>query len=161
MIIKNIVDEDFVNFKMPVMYIGTALCNGKCCLEANIPLSVCQNDEWRKTATINMTDEKIIRRYIANPISKGICFSGLEPFEQFDEMLSLIKKLREIYHNDDYIVIYTGYYKSEIIEQISILQKYKNIIVKFGRYIPNQNKHFDDVLGVYLASDNQYAEIIS
>lgn len=26
------------------------------------------------------------------------------------------------------------------------------------RYIPNQEKHYDEVLGIYLASDNQYAE---
>lgn len=42
-----------------------------------------------------------------------------------------------------------------------ILKKYKNIIVKFGRYIPNQKKHFDPVLGVELASDNQHAEKLS
>lgn len=161
MIIKNIIDEDFVNFKMPVMYIGTALCNGKCCLESNIPLSVCQNDEWRKTATIKITDDKLIKRYITNPISKAICFSGLEPFEQFDEMYHFIKKLRTTYNNDDYIVIYTGYYENEIEKEILKLQQYRNIIIKFGRYIPNQNKHFDEVLGVYLASDNQYAKIIS
>jgi hypothetical protein len=33
-----------------------------------------------------------------------------------------------------------------------------NIIVKFGRYRPNQEPHFDKVLGVELASDNQYAK---
>ena len=27
-----------------------------------------------------------------------------------------------------------------------ILKKYKNIIVKFGRYIPNQKTHYDKVL---------------
>ena len=39
--------------------------------------------------------------------------------------------------------------------------KWENIIIKFGRYIPNQEKHYDDVLGIELASDNQYAEVIS
>ena len=39
-----------------------------------------------------------------------------------------------------------------------ILKKYKNIIVKFGRFIPNQEKQYDEVLGVYLASNNQYGE---
>jgi len=33
-----------------------------------------------------------------------------------------------------------------------------NIIVKFGRYRPNQEKHYDKILGVFLASDNQYAK---
>jgi hypothetical protein len=38
-----------------------------------------------------------------------------------------------------------------------MLWDYKNIIIKYGRYIPNQTPHYDEVLGVYLASDNQYA----
>ena len=37
---------------------------------------------------------------------------------------------------------------------------FTNIIIKFGRYIPNQKPHYDEVLGVNLASDNQYAERI-
>ena len=158
--IKTIVDEDFTNYKQPVMYIGTAYCGGKCCIEANIPISVCQNDGWRKSAPIDMADEKIIERYISNNITKAICFAGLEPFEQFDEMLGLIKKLRTDYHCNDTVVIYTGYYKNEILPQINILKDYGNIVIKYGRFIPNQEKHFDDVLGVYLASDNQYAEVI-
>ena len=38
-----------------------------------------------------------------------------------------------------------------------LVTNYNNIIIKFGRYIPNQGTHFDKVLGVKLASDNQYA----
>lgn len=159
--LKTIVDEDFVNYKSPVMYIGTSYCNGKCCREAGIPLSVCQNDGWRANAAIEMDDGKIIERYINNDITKAICFAGLEPFEQFDEMLELIRKFRIEYHCDDTVIIYTGYYKNEILSQISELQQFKNIIIKYGRYIPNNKRHFDKVLGVYLASDNQYAEIIS
>ena len=30
--------------------------------------------------------------------------------------------------------------------------------MKFGRYIPNKKKHYDPVLGVYLASNNQFGE---
>lgn len=159
--LKTIVDEDFVNYKSPVMYIGTSRCDGKCCREAGIPLSVCQNDGWRANATIEMANDKIIERYISNDITSAICFAGLEPFEQFDEMLGFIKKLRNNYHCDDTVIIYTGYYQTEILSQIRELQKFKNIIVKYGRYIPNHKRHFDKVLGVYLASDNQYAEVIS
>lgn len=159
--LKTIVDEDFVNFKSPVMYIGTSRCDGKCCREAGIPLSVCQNDGWRANATIEMADDKIIERYINNNITSAICFAGLEPFEQYDEVFSLVKKLRMDYHCDDTVIIYTGYNKNEILYQISELQQFKNIIIKYGRYIPNQTRHYDEVLGVYLASDNQYAEYIS
>ena len=78
---------------------------------------------------------------------------------QFQELISFIDKFRKI-SNDD-IVIYTGYYKIEIEKEIEILKKYKNIIIKFGRYIPNRPNRYDDILGVTLASDNQYAEKIS
>ena len=71
-----------------------------------------------------------------------------------------IKKFRE-FSNDD-LVIYTGYNKEEERSQdlINFIKRnqYKNIIIKYGRYIPNQTPHYDEVLGVNLASDNQYAE---
>lgn len=161
MIVKTIVDEDFVNYKVPSMYIGTAYCDGKCCREAGIPLPVCQNDAWRGSATIEMDDDNIIQRYLSNDITKALCFAGLEPFEQFDELLRLVSKLRAEYHCNDTVVIYTGYNSTEIVPEVDTLKKFENIIIKFGRYVPNQSKHFDEVLGVYLASDNQYAERIS
>ena len=70
-----------------------------------------------------------------------------------------VKKFRKK-SNDD-IVIYTGYYKEEIVDKINRLKNYDNIVVKFGRFIPGHEKHFDEVLGIELASDNQYAEAIS
>ena len=161
MIIKTIVDEDFVNYKVPSMYIGTAFCDGKCCREAGIPLSVCQNYAWRSSATIAMVDDIIIQRYLSNDITKALCFAGLEPFEQFGELLDLVSKLRTEYHCNDTVVIYTGYNLTEIASKVAALKKFDNIVIKFGRYIPNQPKHFDEVLGVYLASGNQYAEKIS
>ena len=85
-------------------------------------------------------------------------FGGLEPLDQFDEIVEFIELLREVFKCEDDVVIYTGYNKDEISDQIDSLRKYKNIIVKFGRYVPNQPAHYDEVLGVYLASDNQYAE---
>ena len=36
-----------------------------------------------------------------------------------------------------------------------------NIIVKFGRFIPNSPHIYDTLLGVELASNNQYAKIIT
>ena len=59
------------------------------------------------------------------------------------------------------MVIYTGYYPQEIEEQVKALSSYKNIIIKFGRYVPNSTPVYDEVLGVTLASDNQFAERIS
>jgi len=161
MIIRTIVDEDFVQYKEPCMYIATAFCNGKCCKEAGIPLSVCLNDAWRGTATIAMVDEGIIERYLSNSITTTICFAGLEPFEQFDQVYNFIEKLRKDYNCDDTVLIYTGYNKEEIAERIKKLKDFDNIIIKFGRFVPDNPGRFDDVLGVRLASDNQYAERIS
>lgn len=63
---------------------------------------------------------------------------GLEPFDSWNDLKEFVQKLRE-YSNDD-IVIYTGYNKDEVIEYVKELSIYPNIIVKFGRYIPNQGK---------------------
>ncbi len=161
MIVRTIVDEDFVQYKEPCMYIATAFCNGKCCKEAGIPLSVCLNDAWRGTATIAMVDEGIIERYLSNSITTTICFAGLEPFEQFDQVYNFIEKLRKDYNCNDTVLIYTGYNKEEIAERIEKLKDFDNIIIKFGRFVPDNPGRFDDVLGVHLASDNQYAERIS
>lgn len=76
-------------------------------------------------------------------------------------IFSFIKKMRVEYNCDDDIVIYTGYYKYEKLSEITRLRKFKNIIVKYGRFIPNNTNHFDEVLGVSLASMNQFAEKIS
>lgn len=159
--VKTIVDEDFVNYKKPSMFIGTISCNGKCCIEGGFPLSVCQNDGWRGCAPIDITDEVIIKRYIQNPITHAIVFGGLEPIEQYDEVISLVKTLREDFDCHDDVVIYTGYYPEEISIILAMIEKYDNIVVKFGRYIPNMKSRFDEVLGVTLASDNQYAVRIS
>ena len=159
--IKNLVEEDFVNYKIPSMFIGTISCNGKCCIEANIPISVCQNDAWRSCNVINVSCNTICERYLENPLSKAIVFGGLEPFEEFEDILVFIHSLRVDYNCNDDIVIYTGYNKDEIVDQISTLKQYENIIIKFGRFIPNSNSRYDEVLGVTLASDNQYAERIS
>ena len=53
------------------------------------------------------------------------------------------------------------YWADEIAEQVEKLKGFKNIIIKFGRFIPNNSGRYDDLLGVHLASDNQYAEQIS
>ena len=158
---KTIVHEDFVNYKKPSMFIGTVSCNGKCCIEQGLPISVCQNDGWRSGAIHVLSDDEIIQKYLSNPITSAITIGGLEPMEQYLEVLRFICTLRLKYNCMDDVVIYTGYNKNEITDEINALQKLPNVVVKFGRYVPNQEKHYDEVLGVELASDNQYAERIS
>ena len=84
---------------------------------------------------------------------------GLEPFDSWEDLYILIKELRK--YTEDDVVIYTGYNKDELLDKIKILSQFKNIIIKYGRYIPNQTSHYDENLGVNLASHNQYSERIS
>ena len=152
--IKGLISEDFVNYKKPAMTIMFPHCNGfKCGAE------YCQNSPLSKAEDIEMDISNIVIRYLNNPITESVVMQGLEPFDSWDDLIEFVKQLRE--STDDDIVIYTGYYKEEIIDKVETLCKYKNIVIKFGRYIPNQEKHYDEVLGVYLASSNQRGEKIS
>lgn len=159
MLLKGLIDEDFVNYRVPNMFISTAVCTFKCEKESGV--HCCQNSDLAKQKTKRIDDNLIIERYLQNPITKTIVFGGLEPFEQYNEMFDFIYKLRTEYHCDDTVVIYTGYNKEEIAGQVDYLKMFKNIIIKFGRFVPNQASHYDEVLGVDLASPNQYAERIS
>lgn len=158
--VKAIKDEDFVNYKVPCMFISTCFCDWKCCHDANIPEEVCQNNELASMRTIDVSADSIYRRYVNNPISEAIVIGGLEPIKQFDEIYELIEYFRVNSCKDNF-VIYTGYNKDEITDEIRQLSNFKNIIIKFGRFIPNQEPHYDHVLGVNLISDNQYAEVIT
>ena len=79
-----------------------------------------------------------------NDLTSAIVFGGLEWMDQFLELLECIEAFREKTMDD--IIVYTGYDKTEIEEKIILLKKYSNIIVKFGRFIPNQKPHYDKVL---------------
>ena len=156
--IRGLVDEDFVNYKKPAMFIAFPYCTFKCDTECGY--SVCQNSSLiENTNIINIDEQIIIDRYIKNPITHSIVISGLEPFDSFNELVILIKSFREKTLDD--IVIYSGYNKEEITSYIEELKQFKNIVLKFGRFIPNQEKHYDEVLQVTLASPNQYGEKIS
>lgn len=156
--IKNILDEDFVNYKVPSMFIIFPNCTFKCDKENGC--QCCQNLSVIKQPNIDISCNKIVDRYINNPITKAIVCGGLEPFDSSDDLYNLINLFRSRGCYDD-IVIYTGYREDEIQDKISLIGSFKNIIIKFGRYVPNQDRHFDEILGVYLASDNQYAKKIS
>ena len=156
MTIKGLVDEDFVNYKLPSMFISTPTCSFKCEKESEV--CCCQNSNLAKQESRFVDDAIIIKRYLNNDITKAIVFGGLEPFDNFEELYNFIRVLRQKYHCDDSVVIYTGYNKKEILFMLEMLKPLKSIIVKYGRFIPNQEKKYDEILGVYLASPNQYAE---
>ncbi len=152
MIVKDIITEDFVNYKKPCMTIGFPHCSFKC--EKDCGIQCCQNSALANAPDIQISIDRIVELYVNNPITQAICCQGLEPFDDFIDLYGLIKQFRK--HTQDDVVIYTGYTKDEISEHIKYLKaNFTNIIVKFGRYIPNQQSHYDEVLGVMLASDNQ------
>lgn len=152
--ILDIIDEDFVNYKVPSMTIMCPNCTFKCGKEN------CQNYHLRNQTRITVSPKTLYDRYSKNMITRAIVFQGFEPFDSFEEMESVIKYFRDKDCEDD-IVIYTGYNRDEIHEIDRLSATYKNLVIKFGRYIPNMSSHYDETLGVYLASDNQYAEKIS
>ena len=153
----NLIDESFTEYKKPHMLVGFPCCTFKCDRENGN--QVCQNWELAKAPRIAVEAEDIAARYVSNEITKAVVFAGLEPFDSFKQMVSLIYEIRK--ESDDDIVIYTGYNPKEIDPKITYLNMmFDNIIVKFGRYRPGQEKHKDKVLGVELASNNQYAERI-
>ena len=159
--IRGLVDEDFVQYKKHSLFIGTAFCDWKCCKDAKCPISMCQNSPLAKTNIHTMTYFDLYKRYQLNNITSAIVFGGLEPFLQTEEVLGFVEFIRQKGCLDD-VVIYTGYYPEEInskLEKVkSICETYGgSIVVKFGRYVPNSPSIKDEVLEVTLSSDNQFA----
>ena len=157
--VKGIIDTDFINYKTPCMTIEMPYCNFKCDKECGKP--VCQNGPLATAPVNEYSIDSILKLYESNPIARAVCFQGLEPFDSYDDLHDFIFVFRNCYGIEDDIVIYTGYNKDEIGNQLTQLKQFSNIIIKFGRYIPDCEVHYDEVLGVRLASPNQYAERIS
>lgn len=151
--IKGLIFEDFVNYKKVSMTIMFPHCTFKCGAEH------CQNSLLAKSKTYDVDIDETIEKYLNNPITEAVVMQGLEPFDSWSDLLLFIEKFRN--KSQDDVVIFTGYNKEEITDKINILKQYPNITVKFGRFVPGHEKHYDEVLGVSLASPNQYAEVIS
>ena len=166
MIIKGVIFEDFVNYKKPVMYIAFPKCDFKCDKENRAQL--CQNCAIAREPDIEVSELSIVQRYLSNPITEGVVISGLEPFDTPVQLLKFIKAFRV--ETSEPIIIYTGYTEDELKNGYFYDHNYDankalwetiinyGVIVKFGRFRPNQEKHYDELLGVYLMSDNQYAK---
>lgn len=157
MLLKGIIDCDFVNYKEPVLTLEFPTCDFKC--DRLNGCRVCQNSALAVEPDIEISLNTIWKLYKENPLTKGFCLQGLEPFDSELELLDFVEFIRYGQNCSDPIIIYTGYNKNEI-KSIDLLQKYGNIIIKYGRYVMGQQPHYDEILGVNLASNNQYAEII-
>lgn len=155
--LKGLIEEDAVNYKKTSMCLIFSFCSFKCDLEAGC--QICQNSALASAPILNVSVNTIVDRYIKNDLTHAIVMAGLEPFDSFDELLELVKVLREVTQDD--CVIYTGYTEEEVADKINQLKVYPNIIVKFGRFRPGEKPHLDPILQVPLASSNQYAKVIS
>lgn len=153
---RGITAEDFCNYKLPSMFISSVSCDWKCCRELGCSEELCQNSSTACSPILDIDDKTIYDLFESNEITKSVVIGGLEPFLQFDEVVDLISLFRDNGEDCDF-VIYTGYYPEEIDSQLSYLSLYKNIVIKFGRYIPDSAPVYDDILGVKLASNNQFA----
>lgn len=171
--VKDIIEEDFINYKKPSMFIATTKCTFKC--EKEDCRIHCQNSKIAKQPNIDVSINELITRYAKNNITKAIVFGGLEPFDQIDEMLTFIKEFRKKFSDD--IVIYSGYTENELINNLrykdksyldSILESNNinyqtssikpTIIIKYGRFMLDNITKYDEILGIELASSNQYAK---
>lgn len=162
--LKGLIDEDFVNYKKPSMFIITPYCDGKCNKGYDTPICQNYNLYHDEDSLVEIDTHELVKRYIDNPITHAVVFGGLEPFESGLDLLDFVYLLRAVNKCDDDVVIYTGFTEDELqYDHIfnSLRKDFTNIIVKFGRYIPNQEAHYDDILGVKLISNNQYAKKIS
>lgn len=158
--VKEIVDENFQDYKKASMFIATIKCDFKCLVERGLDCSICQNSKTAKLPNKKILISDVFRRYVSNPLTYAVVIGGLEPMLQFEEILNLVSYFRENGCDDDF-VIYTGYYSEEISQKVALLKCFKNIIIKYGRFIPDSNSVFDEVLGVTLNSENQRAVRIS
>ena len=157
--VRAIVTERFQDYKLPSLFLASCFCDFKCCLEAGISTSVCQNSALENSEIKDIPNETIYASYANDPITKAVVIGGLEPMLQAAEIRDLIDLFR-IRSDHSPFVIYTGYYPEEIEDKLAMLRPLGNIVVKYGRYVPGRPSRYDDVLGVELASDNQYAEKI-
>lgn len=150
--VKEVIYEDYVNYRKPSLFIGVCECDWKCCKEDST--CKCQNLAFANYPVIEVSNEKLISEYLGNSLTHAVVFGGLEPLKQWEEVLEFIKDFRK--KSQDDIVIYTGYFPEEIKREITLLRAFPNIVMKFGRFRPNEPSHFDEVLGVDLPNKEQF-----
>ena len=156
--LKGLIDEDVANYKKTSMFIATSFCSLKCDKENKN--HTCQNSSLLQNPNIEIESEKIYQRYISNPLTSAIVIGGLEPFDTYEDLYDLLKCFRETHNITDDIVIYTGYREEEIKDLLGKLKPFYPLVVKFGRYRPNEESHYDEILGVELSNSEQHAKIM-
>lgn len=154
--LKMIVDETAGDYKEPAMFLVTASCVLDC--------EGCQNVHLKQMSTKSYSDEDIWKRYFDNLCTSAIVIGGLEPFDEFEDLFNFIHTGIGVrpHVRRPTMVIYTGYELDEIdiskfnrLEELSTLYD-GQIFIKFGRYRADLPSRHSDILGVTLASENQY-----
>jgi len=154
--LKGLNDYDICNYKNPSMFLIFPNCTFKCDKECG--REICQNSALAHEPEVEIRSIDVVQRYLNNSLTHAIVCGGLEPFDSWDDLWSFICVFRGF--SKDPIIIYTGYKEEEVQDKIEFLSQLDNIIVKFGRFMPNSPHIFDTILGVELASNNQYAKNI-
>lgn len=150
--VKDVVVEDFCNYRLPSMFIVTNTCSFKC--------EGCQNKHLVKLKSFDVSNELLYDIYSKSELTKAIVIGGLEPFDQTNEVLDLIKYFRS-QGCKDVFVIYTGYEENELSKRtLKELKKCGNVMLKIGRYDSNKDPYYNDQLGITLASNNQYVVVL-
>ena len=158
--VKGIIWEDLINYKKISTTLMFPHCTMKCNKECGA--DVCQNKALAAAKVEPLLLDPFMRLYMSNTLTEALVLQGFEPLDDPISVFTVATAFRDYCCHDD-LVIYTGYYPYEsparIIPDVANTIP-GNLIVKWGRYIPNQEPHYDSVLGVKLASDNQYGELI-
>lgn len=157
----DVIAQDFVNNAICTFTIESGIsCTFKCDKENNCQM--CHNFALTKQQPIETSINRLIELYDSQELSHSVTFQGLEPLDNLKQLLWFIYYFRQTH--DDFIYIWTGYDKNECKDLIYLIKEkmqWKNIVIKFGRYRPNDTPHLDPILGINLSSSNQYAEVIS
>ena len=98
----------------------------------------CHNRQtWDFNGGVIRETDKIVREILANPLDKGVTFSGGDPFEQSLKCLDIVLKLKSKGYSDFWA--YTGYQWEALLEDSDRSQFLKelNVLVD-GRFILEQ-----------------------
>ena len=156
--LRAIIEEDCNHYKDFSMVLFAPYCNWKCCKESNIPVEECANQSFQKEPVMDFSNGFILQKYLSNPLQNALCIAGAESLDS-DDLNDFIKFFRQSVN--DIIIVYTGYTITEpkvknFIDWI-FKNNIQNVILKIGRYIPNDIPHIDPILEIPLASNNQFA----
>lgn len=150
---------DCINNKEITFNIASGVsCSFKCCPEHP---EICQNNPLCSQPIVPANIKALVNKYREQELATCITFQGLEPLDTLSELMWFIWYLR--HYTDDPVFIWTGYTEEEIQSLIELIHRmnFCNIYIKVGRFVPNQPSHIDPILGVALASPNQYCKKIS